>query len=250
VAGLAREAGVTACALTDHDCLDGFLEFQEAAEDFEPLCGVEISARQENHDVHVLGYLLDPRHEGIRSHLEALAETRRGRTASMLERLAQLGIHLDPEEVAQNAGPGTIGRPHLAHALVATGNAGSVTEAFRKFLRPGTPGYVPKSGPTPAEAIEWIHAAGGVAVLAHPGLLKRRRWIREMAEVGLDGLEVWHPKQGNEQSRWFAELARSLDLVPTGGSDYHGKRIGDARIGQEPVPVDTVDRLRERRPRP
>jgi len=250
VADLAREAGLFACALTDHDCLDGLLEFREAAEGFEPLTGVEISARQDHHDVHVLGYLLDPLHEGLRGHLEALAETRRTRTSAMLGRLREHGIDLDEAEVARDAGPGTIGRPHLAHALVARGDASTVSEAFRKFLRPGTPGYVPKTGPTPAEAIDWIHRAGGVAVLAHPGLLKRRRWIREMADAGLDGLEVWHPKHGKEQSRWFVELARALDLVPTGGSDYHGKRIGDARVGQEPVPQETVERLRERRPRP
>lgn len=247
VAELAAEAGLTACALTDHDCLDGLPEFLAAAEGFEPLAGVEISARQDGHDVHVLGYFLDPAHEELRRKLQELAETRRERTAAMLERLRQVGVDLDPEEVARDAGPGTIGRPHLAHALVRQGRASTVAEAFRKYLRPGTPGYVPKAGPSPAEAIAWIHGAGGAAVLAHPGLLKRRRWIPEMAEAGLDGLEVWHPKHEPGHNRRFLDLARELDLVATGGSDYHGRRVGDARVGQEPVPEETVALLRERR---
>jgi len=248
VAELAREAGLAACALTDHDCLEGIVEFTEAADGFEPVGGVEISARQDGCDVHVLGYFLDPHAGGLTEHLASLAQTRRERTAAMLGRLGTLGIELDPEELAREAGPGTIGRPHIAHALVARGKARSVADAFRRYLRPGTPGYVPKAGPSPAEAIEWIHEAAGVAVLAHPGLLKRRRWIREMADAGLDGLESWHPKHGKDQVRNFLTLARELDLVPTGGSDYHGGRVGDARVGQEPVPEETMDRLRARRP--
>jgi 3',5'-nucleoside bisphosphate phosphatase len=246
---MARAAGLAALALTDHDCLDGLAAFRAAARGFLPIDGVEVSARRGDRDVHVLGLFIDPADPGLRERLETLARARLERTRAMVDRLRRAGVDIDEEAVRALAGEGTIGRPHLASALVARGAVASMEEAFRRYLRPGTPGYVPKPGPSPREAIAWIHDAGGAAVLAHPGLLAPPREIEACAEAGLDGLEVWHPRHAPPQRASFLAMAERLDLVPTGGSDYHGPGIGDAVIGQEPVPPETVDRLRARTPR-
>jgi predicted metal-dependent phosphoesterase TrpH len=250
IALLARKAGVRAAALTDHDCLDGLPAFLRAASGFEPVPGVEISARKNGADVHILGFFVSPHDERLRSRLDDLARARERRARAMVARIRDLGLDLTVGRVSEIAGRGTVGRPHIATALVRRGAASSIDDAFRRYLRPGTPGYVPKPGPSPETAITWIHEAGGVAVLAHPGLLRRSSWIGEMARSGLDGLEVWHPRHTASHRHALLELARDLDLVPSGGSDYHGAGVGDARVGQEPVPEDVVERLRKRRPRP
>jgi len=134
-------------------------------------------------------------------------------------------------------------------ALVSRGAAATVDEAFRLYLRRRTPAYVPMTCPTPAEVITWIHDAGGVAVLAHPGLSRKLEPVRDYANAGLDGIEVWHPKHGPGTQRTCLDLANHLGLVPSGGSDYHGPRVGDSQVGQEPVPIQVLERLRERRPR-
>jgi hypothetical protein len=246
---MAAEAGLAAHALTDHDCLDGLTRFREAADGFEPIDGVEVSARFEDQDVHILGLLVDPGNDRLQASLASLAETRLTRTDRMVERLREAGLDITVEQVIRHARRGTVGRPHVALAIMELGAATTMDEAFRKYLRPRTPGFVPKPGPDPGEAIDWIHGAGGVAVLAHPGLLRKSSWIERFAALGLDGLEVWHPKHAPPQRERLAALASRLDLVPSGGSDYHGKTVGDALIGQEPVPLETLDRLRARRSR-
>lgn len=247
---MGSRAGLAAFALTDHDCLDGLAAFREAANGFEPIDGVEISARQDGSDVHILGLFIDPTDRSFRERLEGLARARRERSGAMIERLQAAGVPIREEHVLKHAGRGTVGRPHVALALMELGLAGTMDEAFRKFLRPRTPGFVPRPGPSPREAIAWVHEAGGVAVLAHPGLLRRGTWIDAFAEAGLDGLEIWHPKHRPEQRAQLLRTASRLDLVPSGGSDYHGASVGDAQVGQEPVPMECLGRLRERRPRP
>jgi predicted metal-dependent phosphoesterase TrpH len=247
VARLAREAGLAALALTDHDCLDGWDAFQAAADRFEPVCGVEVSARYEKADIHILGLFVDPGDATLRARLEDMARTREERLRTMVERLNRLGVELTEEQVRRQSPLGTVGRPHVAMALVAMGTVPSVDEAFRLYLRSKRPAYVPRPGPSPREAIAWIHGAGGAAVLAHPGLLRRREWIDVFAEWGLDGIEVWHPKHTPKTRAAMTLAARRLDLVPSGGSDYHGPSVGDSQIGQEPVPLESLECLRRRR---
>lgn len=248
VARFAAEAGLAAHALTDHDCLDGLRAFRDAAAGFEPVCGVEVSARYEKADVHVLGLFVDPDDRTLRGRLEDMARAREDRLVTMVERLNRLGIEITEEHVRRHSPQGTVGRPHVAMALVAMGTVPSVDEAFRVYLRRKRPGYVPRPGPSPREVIDWIHGAGGVAVLAHPGLLRRREWIDVFAEWGLDGIEVWHPKHTPRTRAAVTAAARRLDLVPSGGSDYHGPSVGDSQIGQEPVPLESLECLRRRRP--
>ena len=236
-------------ALTDHDCVDGLPAFMEAAEGFTPICGVEISARHHENDVHILGLLIDPAHARLRERLQGLAQARETRLALIIEKLARVGIALRREDIAAHCRIGTVGRPHVAMALVSCGAAETVDEAFRLYLRRRTPAYVPMTGPTPAEVIEWVHDAGGVAVLAHPGLARNLEPVRGYVDAGLDGIEVWHPKHGPGMRTACLDLSKRLGLVPSGGSDYHGPRVGDSQVGQEPVPIEVLERLRERRPR-
>jgi hypothetical protein len=249
LARLAREAGLAAMALTDHDCLDGFAAFRAAAVGFLAVPGVEVSAREGGADIHVLGLFVDPDHAGLRARLEHLARARAERMDAMLDRLQKVGIRVTRSDVLAHSPQGTLGRPHLAMALVAVGAARSVDDAFRRYLRPRMPGYVANLGPSPAEAIAWIHEASGYAVLAHPGLCRSLGQAAAYADAGLDGIEVWHPKHGPGMRESCLALAERLGLVPTGGSDYHGPRVGDSRVGQEPVPLDVLERLRDRRPR-
>jgi predicted metal-dependent phosphoesterase TrpH len=245
---MAHEARVHALALTDHDCLDGLAEFTAAARGFDPVPGVEISARRDDRDVHILGLFIDPADPVLRRRLEDLAAHRVERVRTMAGRLQALGFDVTEGEIRRIAGKGTVGRPHVAQALVEAGAAASFEDAFRRLLKPGRPAYVPKPGPAPEEVVGWVHEAGGVAVLAHPGLIRRDGWIEPLSRAGLDGIEVWHPKHNPVQRRTYLDFARRLHLVPAGGSDYHGARVGDARIGQEPVPLETLERLRARRP--
>ncbi len=249
LAALARRAGLAAMALTDHDCLDGLPEFRAAADGFVPVDGVEISCRRDRVDVHVIGLFIDASHPALIRRLGELLEARRRRLSAMVNKLRGLGVAITEEDVASFTEHGTVGRPHVARALVEAGVVGSVDEAFAKFLRPRRPAYVPSPGPDPGEACRWILEAGGVPVLAHPGLVRHDGWIPGLVDEGLAGLEVWHPKHNPRQRARYLKLARDLDLVPTGGSDYHGSSVGDALVGQEPVPADSLERLRERRPR-
>ena len=236
-------------ALTDHDCIDGLEAFQNAARDFTPICGVEISARDREGDVHILGLFIDPADARLRARLDGLARARGERLTVMIEKLERVGITLEREEILVHCRQGTVGRPHVAMALVARGAARTIDEAFRLYLRRRMPGYVPMTGPSPAEVIGWVHDAGGVAVLAHPGLARNLEPVNGYREAGLDGIEVWHPKHGPGIQHTCLELANRLGLVPSGGSDYHGPRVGDSQVGQEPVPFETLERLSARRPR-
>ena len=249
VARLGTEARVAAMALTDHDCIDGLEAFQNAARDFTPICGVEISARDRDGDVHVLGLFIDPADARLRERLNGLAQAREERLLAIMGRLDRIGIPLERAEIEVHCRQGTVGRPHVAMALVARGAVRTIDEAFRLYLRRRMPGYVPMTGPSPAEVIAWIHDAEGVAVLAHPGLARSLEAVSGYVEAGLDGIEVWHPKHGPGVQATCLELANRLGLVPSGGSDYHGPRVGDSQVGQEPVPLETLERLSARRPR-
>ena len=249
VARLGTESQVAAMALTDHDCLDGLEAFQNAARDFTPICGVEISARDHENDVHILGLFIDPADAKLRERLSSLALAREERLTAIMGKLERIGIPLERAEIQVHCRQGTVGRPHVAMALVARGAARTIDEAFRLYLRRRTPGFVPMPGPPPAEVIRLIHDAGGVAVLAHPGLARNLEPVNAYAEAGLDGIEVWHPKHGPGIQGTCLNLADRLGLVPSGGSDYHGPRVGDSQVGQEPVPLEVLERLSARRPR-
>ena len=230
----AADAGLTLVALTDHDSVKGLADAREAAQrrGVRLIPGVELSCGGEK-EIHVLGYGFDPTDGALLRFCEDHHREREERARKMVDQLAAHGMTVSLARVRELA-RGVIARPHVARALIEAGYASSVSDAFDRFLLPGKCGYVPKANVRVAEAVALIHNAGGVAVLAHPMKLKMGELalssvVREWAEQGLDGLEVYHPSaQANHAAR-LAALARELGLLVTAGSDYHGETVSPDR---------------------
>jgi hypothetical protein len=220
-------AGITVMALTDHDTIAGLAEARGEAEArglaFVP--GIEITAVEAGGDVHVLGYFFDPSSRPLAAFLQSQRADRVRRIRAMADRLADLGCPLDIEPlVAAAAGaPGrSLGRPQLADALVAAGYASGRADAFDRFLGNSAAAYVPRRGASPEDVIALIAAAGGIASLAHPGLLKNDSLIPRLASHGLASLEVRHTDHDAGTEARYRQLAASLGLAVSGGSDFHG----------------------------
>jgi predicted metal-dependent phosphoesterase TrpH len=248
VVELAAAHGLRSIALTDHDSTSGIAEAREAGSRIgvEVIAGIELSTAVKRGELHMLGYLIDPENEILRERLQRFRDSRERRAETMVDRLREAGIPITLERVLDLAAGGSIGRPHVARALVEAGQATSVSDAFERYLVRGKVGYVPHLRPSPADAIEFIHAAHGVAVLAHPYSTRDvETTVSELAGAGLDGLEVFYSLYNDEQRAFLARLADQHDLVPTGGSDFHGtgEREGH-EIGSANVPDETIDRLR------
>jgi 3',5'-nucleoside bisphosphate phosphatase len=250
VVELAVSRELAGIALTDHDNTGGVERARAAAKGggLTVLLGCELSAEHDGSPVHVLGYGFDPDEPGFAAKRAWIAEGRVGRARRMVERLRQLGAPVELERVKELAGGGAIGRPHIARAMVEAGVVEDIDAAFgADWIGTGGRAYVAKDAVTPVEAVELIHGAGGVAVLAHPSVhagasAVPEAVIRAMAAAGLDGLEVDHPDQPPaDRARWRA-LAAELGLETTGASDCHGALFG-YRMGSERTPEATVDRL-------
>lgn len=239
---VARE--LSALAITDHDTVDGLAEADAAAAgriEFVP--GIEVSTALEGTEYHVLGYNIDPDRAVLRERLAAFSAQRLGRILAMVERLAAAGFPVAAETVLGLAGPGVVGRPHLAVALVQAGHAESVDDAFRRFIGRGGVAFIPRPAPTPEEAIALLLGSGGVAVLAHPGGSLADAMLERFVEAGLGGVEVWHPHHPPGLVRRYRALAQRLGLIETGGSDFHGPGRS-ADLGASRVPRRVLDALR------
>jgi 3',5'-nucleoside bisphosphate phosphatase len=250
VVDLAVGRDLAGIALTDHDNTGGVERARAAAvgRNLTVLLGCELSAEHDGSPVHVLGYGFDPDEPAFAAKRAWIAEGRVGRARRMVERLRQLGAPVELDRVKELAGGGAIGRPHVARAMVEAGVVDDIDAAFGgDWIGTGGRAYVAKDAVTPVEAVELIHGAGGVAVLAHPSVhagasAVPEAVIRDMAAAGLDGLEVDHPDQPPaDRARWRA-LAAELGLETTGASDCHGALFG-YRMGSERTPEATVDRL-------
>ncbi len=240
----AESRGLAALAITDHDTLDALPRAAAVRETLELVPGLEMSSSLEGLDLHLLGYFVDAEHRELRERLAGFREDRVQRAARIAERLAVLGVPVDPERVRARATGGVVGRPHLAAEMVEAGHVEDLDDAFRRFLATGGPAYVPRPAFHPVEAIRLIHAAGGVSVLAHPGNAVSDRIVEALAEGGLRGIEVWHPQHGVATVRRLRALAHRLGLLETGGSDFHG--IGrSVDLGDIFVPVGALTRLKE-----
>jgi predicted metal-dependent phosphoesterase TrpH len=240
----ARDKGLVALAITDHDSIEALPRALAGAQaSLEVVPGIELSTSLEGADLHVLGYYLNPENAALRQRLERFKEERRARVEAIADRLASLGAPIDVARVFELAGPGVVGRPHVAQVLVESGHVTGQDEAFKRFLGLGGPAFVPRPSFTPFEAIELIHAADGVSVLAHPGGLPDA-WIERLAAAGLRGIEVWHPHHGAATVRRHRALARRLHLLETGGSDFHGERRS-ADLGEIQVPASVLATIKE-----
>jgi 3',5'-nucleoside bisphosphate phosphatase len=250
VVELATGRGLTGIALTDHDNTGGVSQARAATRGtgLTVLLGCELSAEHDGHPVHVLGYDFDPEEPAFAAKRAWIAEGRVARTRRMVERLRELGAPVELERVRELAGGGAVGRPHVARAMVEAGVVDDMAAAFGpEWIGTGGRAYVPKEAVTPVEAVELIHGAGGVAVLAHPSVhagaaAVPEPVIRAMAAAGLDGLEVDHPDQPPPDRAHWRALAAELGLETTGASDCHGALYG-YRLGSERTPEATVERL-------
>ena len=238
VVSLAHQAGVTAMAITDHDITTGIPEAIVAAERYgiEIIPGVEISSIMGGSELHILGYFLDWQNGDLNERFKSLRDSRHRRNPQIVERLQSLGIEITYDDVRALAGSDSVGRPHIARALMDKGVVGSAKEAFDRFLGDGKPAYVPRELPTPADAIHWIKEARGLAILAHPTWVKLKdqsltEMVRRLKADGLDGVEVYYSTHAARQTREYLSLAHQLGLLVTGGSDFHGLTKPDIEVG-------------------
>jgi len=245
---MARDKGLEAVAVTDHDTVAGVSEAVAVGRQLgvDVLPGVEISTLYEGVEVHVLGYAVDIEDPVFLRRLEELRNVRDVRNRMIVERLQQLGIDIHLDEVyAKRQYGGNVGRPHIAAELVELGVVRTIAEAFDRFLAQGRPAYVPRPKLDPAEAIAVVKAAGGVPVLAHPGLIGDDRLVRAAIAAGVMGIEAYHTDHSELQQEFYARWGRDAGLVVTGGTDSHGP--GGTRTvvpGSVSVGMDVVEKLK------
>ncbi|MHB8513238.1 MAG: PHP domain-containing protein [Actinomycetota bacterium] len=253
VVRIAKNAGLDAFALTDHDTLDGLPKARDEASmlDLVVYTGCEISAVYEGYPVHVLGYFMDETNEKLNEELTAIREDRVRRAKAIVEKLIALGVGVSYERVRQIATGESIGRPHIAAAMVEAGVIAKTTDAFTdEWIGNHGRAYVEKKTLTPQQAVGLIIEAGGAAVIAHPIWFRKGtdglpvELIEELARNGLKGLEVDHPDHDEAARARFASIARDLHLIPTGSSDYHGNEHGPV-IAVNTTPIERVEALRE-----
>jgi predicted metal-dependent phosphoesterase TrpH len=244
----AAAAGLTIIAVTDHDTVAGLADAAGAGQTcaLRVIAGIEITAIEDGSDVHVLGYFIDPESPVLTAFLKGQREDRIRRVREMGERLRRIGLAVDAEALigAAEAGARSIGRPAIADALVASGQAVDRTDAFNRLLGRGRPGFVARRGRPPEAVVDTIHAAGGIASLAHPGVASSDSLIERLARHGLDAIEVWHSDHAPEQQRRYGLMADRLGLAKSGGSDFHGDGVHRAaRLGGVSLPAPEFQRL-------
>ncbi|UCG38726.1 MAG: PHP domain-containing protein [bacterium] len=252
----AKKVGIEVISLTDHDTLSGLEEAsQEAARiGVEFIPGVEISADYNPGTMHMLGYFIDPLNVDLADTLAWLRGGRDDRNRIILKKLAELGCPLEMEKVAELAGGDSVGRPHIARAMMDRGYVASFQEAFDRYLGKGAAAYVDREKMTPERAIEKIRSAGGLPVLAHPqtlalGEAELSDLLGHLASVGLAGVEVYYYSHSERETALYASLASKHNLLITGGSDFHGPGMIDTGLGvgkgNMKVPGSVARRLRE-----
>ncbi len=231
--------GVQIFSITDHDSLDAYDAVGTEIEGARVVVGIEINTTYKGNEVHILGYGLPLGDSVVRRTIDANRAARTDRAEAMIGQLKRAGYDLSMDDVRAQAGPeAALGRPHVAKALVQLGITRSLETAFRDFLTPGKPAYVPSHHIKPQEAIAAIARSGGVPVLAHPGRLHDENLIDEMAEAGIQGLEVFYRTHRPGQVARYRERAAELGLVMTAGSDFHDYAYSPGGVGMEVEEAD------------
>jgi 3',5'-nucleoside bisphosphate phosphatase len=252
--GLALERGLTALSISDHDSTEGLPEAFEASEGtgLEIVPGVELSTAHDGQGIHVLCYWMDLEDQEFRSELRRLREERFERGRKMVEKLQEFGYPVSFERVTQIAAGKNVVRPHIAQALVEAGVVPTVKDAFTpELIKSGGLAYVEKHALDPLDALALIKRAGGVAVIAHPGLHREGlgvpdELIERMAGAGLDGIEADHPDHLPDMAEHYRDMARRHGLVATGSSDCHGTLYDPVRLGSVTTDPAEFRRLKER----
>ena len=238
--------GLVSLALTDHDTTEGCVRTALACEaaEMEFIPGTELTAEQDDNELHILGYFIDIQNPKLLTEMARFQAVRQNRIREMVAKLNLVKVPLTAEAVFALANCRSPGRPHVARALVKAGFCSSLDEAFERFLKKNRPAWVPKFKMSASDAIELIHQAGGVAVMAHPGLNHADEVIPGMVEAGLDGLECFHTKHSAGTAQHYLRLAERFHLLVTGGSDCHGLNKGKPLIGTVKLPYEHVESLK------
>ncbi len=243
----AARRGLSFIALADHDCIDGIASAQATARAFPGLKvipGVEISTDIAEGEVHVLGYFIDYTDAEFNAALDRFKKSRLQRGEKMVAKLGKLGIHIDWQRVREIADGSSIGRPHIAQAMLEKGYVTSFQQAFSEYLGHNRPAYVERDKMTPEEAVELIIKAEGLPVLAHPLTFPDPEALTaELKEGGLVGLETYYNGYTTEEINRLLMLAQKYELITTGGSDYHGIDDTETAIGGAGLPLEAVEKL-------
>lgn len=240
--------GLKAIAVTDHDTTDGIEEAVKAGKELgiEIIPGIEINTQIDNEEIHILGYYIEANHQWLQEILYKIRYSRLNRARIMVQNLCSIyGININYMEVLEQAKEGAVARPHIARVLIEKGIVADLAEAFSKYLGTNCPAYADRYRLTPKEGIDLIEKAGGIAVLAHPGLLNKQSLVHQLIEEGVKGIEAYHSKHTEEQAMYYKGLALKHGLIATGGSDCHGELMdGMPIIGDVTVGLEVVEALR------
>jgi len=241
----AQKNSLACIALTDHDTVEGCERAAKAcaAVKMEFIPGAELTAEMDDTEVHILGYFLDTQNAVLLEKIAKFQAVRQSRIHEMVAALNKLGVPLKVEAVFALANCKSPGRPHVARALVKERLIGNLDEAFEKYLKRGRPAWVPKAKMSALESVELIHQAGGLAVMAHPGLNRSDEIIPGLVDAGLDGIECFHSKHSTSTSERYLEIADKYRLLVTGGSDCHGFSKNKPLIGSVRLPYEHVQEL-------
>ncbi len=240
-----KALGLKTIAITDHDSVSAVERALAAGQEagLAVVPGVEISCVFEGNEVHILGYFIHAQHPELVALLAELEESRHTRMELMIQKANHMGFKIQAEDIHYDGIPG---RAHFGRALVRGGYVRNMQEAFSKYLKLNGPLYVPRYDISPDDIIRKINRAGGVASLAHPGLLKDRRIIGKIVAGGVEGIEAYYPLHSKKQVKEFLRLAHKHSLIPTGGSDFHGPKNKDTPLGAAGVEQRLVEMLKER----
>ena len=247
VASLAKDKGLSAIAICDHDSIDGIEPCIKAGAplDIEIIPGIELTVEKSDAEIHILGYFVDHTLDWFKSRLKEIQAFRIVRIHKMVEKLNAEGIKIDADDVFALAGKGSVGRLHLAQAMLKTGKIRSFKEVFDKYIGFLKPCYVSNIKFSPQEAMGLILKAGGVPVLAHPNIMGKDEYIPELVEYGLKGIEVYHTDHKSVAVKRYEDMAKQYNLLVTGGSDCHGLGKGRVLLGGVRVPYELVEKLKE-----
>lgn len=248
VVQLAAERGLEVIAITDHDSVAGVIAAVKAAKSFPPLKvipGVEINTDIPNGEVHILGYFIDYRSQELRQTLRRLRQARRRRAHKIVDKLAQLGIEVEWERVKKLAAGGSIGRPHIAQAMLEQGYISRLQEAFNRYIGRYGPAYVERERLSPVGAVKLVAKAGGLPVLAHPaGIDNLEELLEQLTAEGLVGLEAYYNGYGQRTVKFLVNIADKHGLIITGGSDFHGFGGGnETPVGGIDIPSVCLEQL-------
>lgn len=254
---LAKEQGIEAIAVTDHDTIEGLPEAMETGErlGIEVVAGMELSVEHAPGTMHILGLLINPEDKGLNDTLAKLQESRSSRNPKIIEKLNELGMPITMEEVERISGGGQIGRPHIATALVKNSHVNNIQEAFDKYLKKGAIAYFERRRLSRKEAADMIHGAGGLLILAHPGTLGVNgsnfdNLMSEVKDSGFDGIEVFYNNHSQVEEDRLMKIADKLEFIISGGTDFHGENKPSIKLGvgygNMAIPYEVLQEMKQR----